>query len=270
MKYAFMSFSCPDAPFGEALALARRLGYDGFEPRVESGHRHGIELSLTAPERIARRQEAEEAGIELCCLATGCRLAVPGERDAQVATAREYVQLAGDLGIPRLRVFGGRFGPDLERTAAMEAAVTALTGLAPLAAARGVVLCLETHDDWCHPDDVALIMERVDHPAVAVTWDMMHPVRSAGVSMEEAWRRLRPWVRHVHVHDGRTSPGKILFEPCGEGDFDLPTFQRCLRDMNYDGFISGEWIDCAQTIDLATELSRLKALEKAFSQRGGA
>jgi sugar phosphate isomerase/epimerase len=265
MKYAFMSFSCPDATFTEALALARRLGYDGFEPRVESGHRHGIELSLSPATRQALRREAEESGIALCCLATGCKLAVPAERAAQIARASEYVQLAGDLGIPRLRVFGGRFGPDVDRPTATDTAVAALRELAPIAADNGITLCLETHDDWCHPDDVTAIMERVDHPAAAVTWDMMHPVRTAGVSMEDAWRRLRPWIRHAHVHDGRTSPDKIIFAPAGEGDFDLPVFLRCLREMNYDGFISGEWIDSAQTIDLATELSTLKSLEQAAS-----
>lgn len=263
MKYAFMSFSCPDATFSESLALARRLGYDGFEPRVESGHRHGIELGLSPEETAARRREAEEAGVTLCCLATGCRFAIAADRDAQVAKARQYVQLAHDLAIPRLRVFGGRFGRDTGRGAATEAAVAALREIAPFAADHGVALCLETHDDWCHPEDVAAIMERVDHPAVAVTWDMMHPVRSAGVSMEEAWQRLRPWIRHVHVHDGRTSPGKIVFEPCGEGDFDLAAFFRCLREVSYDGFISGEWIDCAKSIDLATELSRLKSLAQS-------
>ena len=43
MKYAFMSFSCPELTLSEMLALAARVGYDGIEPRLAAGHRHGIE-----------------------------------------------------------------------------------------------------------------------------------------------------------------------------------------------------------------------------------
>lgn len=47
MKYAFMSFSCPDASLGDALALAQQAGYQGFEPRCGINHRHGIALGMT-------------------------------------------------------------------------------------------------------------------------------------------------------------------------------------------------------------------------------
>jgi hypothetical protein len=33
-----------------------------------------------------------------------------------------------------------------------------------------------------------------------------------------------------------------------------------LREMDYDGFVSGEWIDCAATIDLASELAHFRRL----------
>ncbi len=34
MKYAFMSFSCPELGLEEMLSLAGRYGYDAVEPRV--------------------------------------------------------------------------------------------------------------------------------------------------------------------------------------------------------------------------------------------
>ena len=36
MKYSFMSFSCPQLTLGELLATAKRFGYEGVEPRIDS------------------------------------------------------------------------------------------------------------------------------------------------------------------------------------------------------------------------------------------
>ena len=48
MKYAFMTFSCPELDLDGVLDLAGRMGYDGIEPRLDSKHAHGVEV---APER---------------------------------------------------------------------------------------------------------------------------------------------------------------------------------------------------------------------------
>ncbi len=268
MKFAFMSFSCPEPDFPGCLSLVRRLGYDGFEPRVAAKHGHGIELELSKEDRAARRSQAGEAGVALCCLATGCSFANPATVEAEKASAREYLQLAGDLGITRMRVFGGRMGEGLDRPRATELVASSLREVAPLASDLGVTLCVETHDDWCHPDDLAAVMELASHPAVGITWDMMHPVLFGGVTMEAAFLRLRPWIRHTHIHDGGTTRSPIEFKPCGEGFLDIPAFFRCLREINYDGFVSGEWIDCADTIDLASELARLRQLAAASDTPG--
>ena len=40
-----MSFSCPDLNIREMVAAARVYGYTGIEPRLDSGHKHGIEVA---------------------------------------------------------------------------------------------------------------------------------------------------------------------------------------------------------------------------------
>src|SRR3990172_7845982 len=70
MRYAFMTFSCPDLTLTEALEVGRRYGYDGIEPRIEEGHHHGIEVDTPADRRTEARRMAGDAGIALCCIAT--------------------------------------------------------------------------------------------------------------------------------------------------------------------------------------------------------
>ena len=58
MKYAFMTFSCPELGLDEVLRLAGRLGYDGVEPRIDCEHKHGIEIDTGAAARNEFRRLA--------------------------------------------------------------------------------------------------------------------------------------------------------------------------------------------------------------------
>lgn len=261
MRYAFMSFSCPQLSLTESLALARRLGYDGFEPRVAGGHQHGIELSLDAEGRRNVRRQSEAHGVALACLSSGCHYADPANLAENVTQTLALIDLAADVGAPCLRVFGGKIGAELDRVGATAQVVEALQRVAPRARQRGVTLCMETHDDWCHADDLARVMQGVNDPVLGVTWDMMHPVRTGGQTMEHAFRTLKPWIRHVHIHDGLLDQSAIVFRPLGQGQFDLKTFFRCLHEVSYGGYLSGEWIGCEQIINLGDELTIMRELE---------
>ncbi|HEO69920.1 MAG TPA: sugar phosphate isomerase/epimerase, partial [Candidatus Hydrogenedentes bacterium] len=220
MKYSFMTFSTPELNIEENLALAKRLGYDGIEPRVVSNHKHGIELDLSSADRAAVRAKVEQSGVALSCIATSCKYATPETSRDMAAETRQYIDLAADVGCPCIRVFGGAIPANVTREQAVELLVKALGSVADHAAERGVTVCLETHDDWCDPRHVAEVMQRIDHPAIAVNWDLMHPVNRGGVSMDKAFEVLRPWIRHVHAHDGKRIGEAIELVPIGEGFID--------------------------------------------------
>lgn len=264
MKYAFMTFSCPQASLAEALALAARHGYDGLEPRTGGRHAHGVEVARTSADRAAIRRQFADSGIACACLALGHRYADPATVEAEIADTLRHLDLAADIGAPLVRVFGGKLAAGLDRAAAIDLVAGALSRLAPEAAARGLVIALETHDDWCDPVHVAAVMRQVDHPAVAVNWDIMHPVRHGLATMSESFATLRPWIRHVHIHDGMNTRD-LQFRPFGEGEYDLRAAFSCLLEDGYNGFLSGEWIDCAETIDLGTELRRMREFEAALA-----
>lgn len=268
MNYAFMSFSCPQATFAEMLALAAQYGYGGVEPRAAGGHSHGVELEASAKQRAAFRTQAAGAGIAICCLASGNRFADPADRDAQVEETLQYLDLAADIGAPALRVFGGRLPDGVSRDSAIDGVVDALTRLAERAGDRGVVVCLETHDDWCSPADVAAVMERVDHPAIGVNWDAAHPVRREGWTLADAYTTLRPWIRHAHMHDLRIASEGLDYAAFGTGDIDHKQVLALLRDGGYDGFLSGEWINWEPPdVHLPREIATLRGYERALAER---
>ena len=259
MKYAFMSFSTPDQSLEKMLETARRYGYDGIEPRLDSDHQHGIETDTDTQARVSIRAQCAAAGIEIACIATSCCFADPEDKDSRSDLAHECIDLAGDLGCQRLRVFGGLIGVGSQRSQAIDRVSDALRSLSQHAAERSVVLCMETHDDWTDPQLVATVIQKVDHPNIAVNWDAVHPVRLSGSTFEKSYALLKPWIRHVHVHDAlKKEP--FQFMALGQGDFDHREVLRLLQADGYDGYLSGEWMEWEPPdVHLPRELATLKS-----------
>lgn len=264
MNYAFMSFSCPEADLKTALKTAEDLGYSGFEPRVDSGHRHGIELTMDANARREVRAVAEESPVRLCCLATSVRLAGKSTLKQNMEDARRAIELCSDLGIPRIRIFGGPVEEDDTYTDAIERMAEALTRLSDEIAEANVTLCLETHDHWCDPQHVAAVMGRCGGKHVGVNWDVMHTRLAAHFSEEESVAVLVPYIKHVHIHGGTYIP-KLSFSPIGTGAIDHRAVLRELMRIGYDGYLSGEWIGWDEPDYLRTEIATMHRYEEELA-----
>ncbi|HSV91672.1 MAG TPA: sugar phosphate isomerase/epimerase family protein [Desulfobacterales bacterium] len=267
MRYSFMTFSCPDLGLRNALALARRLGYDGIEPRSAAKHAHGVEIDAPTAWRPDARRAIADSGVALACIATSLKYADTGAGGAseRIEETIRYVDLARDLGCGRLRVFGGQIPAGVSREAATDAVAACLREVARRASGSGVTVCVESHDDWCTPTDLARVMELVDSPEIAVNWDIMHPVLTGGVTMDDAWRTLGRWTRHVHAHDGDKADGNIVLAPIGKGRIDHVAALGLLKSAGFDGFVSGEWIAWEPyETHLPRELAALKAIEASL------
>lgn len=260
MNYAFMSFSTPEMDLAGMIQTAERFGYDGMEPRLDANHAHGIEVSASDSQRQAIKEQVLAGPVQLACLATSLSYANPAKLPDMLTQSHERIDLAGDLAVPAIRVFGGMIPEGIRREEAIDNLTQALAAIADHAAAREVLLCLETHDDWCDPRHVAAVMQQVGHPAIAVNWDIMHPVRTGVMGIQESYDVLRPWIKHVHVHDGVGQ--NVEFVAIGSGDIDHKTAIECLQRDGYRGYISGEWINWGDYEKyLPRELNTLKSYE---------
>ncbi len=271
MKYAFMSFSCPESSLDELIATAKKFGYDAIELRIDANHRHGVEVKTDAATRRQIKEKMLYSGIELCGLATSSRYSDPETRDEMIQATYDAIDLASDTGCKYIRVFGGAFPENISRDQAIDAVADSLNKLAPHAVERGVVICMETHDAWCDPEHVAAVMKKVNSSAVAVNWDIMHPVRTAGKTIDEAFEVLKPWIRYCHFHDGIWEdelPRKISFRPISQGLVDHQRVLELLAGIGYEGFVSGEWIKRDEPFEhyLPRELATLKKIEQNINK----
>lgn len=271
VKFSFMTWSTPNLTLDEDLALAKRLGYDGIEPRTsgkvepEVGdhktQKHGIEVYATAEQRREIRSKAEDSGIALCCLATSVRLADPANEKAELDYTRRAIALCSDIACPRIRVFGGAYPDSMTREQAIDQMVTALREVADEAQSAGITLCLETHDSWSDARPVAEVMKGVNHPAVQVNWDFIHPWRRVGTDVEDSFNIVKPWIRHCHCHDAvRTEGEKTESRWIGEGELDHAKAFQLLDELEAEVYMSGEWINRKESYEehLTRELATLK------------
>lgn len=237
MRLSFMTFACPEFTLAEVISAAKQFGYDGVEPRVTAGHKHGIEPNAGAAARAAARRAFADAGIEIACIATSCRFANldPAARAANRDNLKLHLQLAADLGARRIRVFGGRRDEGLSLEGAVQIVAEDLLSCADFAAAHDVLICLETHDDFSLGATVGKVLQAADHPAIRAAWDLQHPAR-AGEDVHDTARWLSGKISHVHCHDD--ADGKAVLP--GDGRLPMSRQIAALREQRFDGFLSAE------------------------------
>ena len=71
-------------------------------------------------------------------------------------------------------------------------------------------------------------------------WDA--PSLLFGESPDTTVKNLGAYIKYVHVKDSVMQDGKVSYRLMGEGDLPMDGFMMALRSINYDGYISLEWV----------------------------
>jgi sugar phosphate isomerase/epimerase len=229
MKLSLMTYGLGKYLGREALLQALRdAGFEGVEWRLDQNQPHGIEVSLDAAGRRQAAEACRAAGIRLAGIASGNRYHVtdPAELRREIDATKERLDLAADLGAPQLRVFGNNFPKDVPRERTIRQVAEALQELCDHAAPKNVAVCLELHGEFTWQDG-AQVAEQVRASNFGLIWNSVSEDVVDG-SLERSLATVRPWLRHVHMHDiaGGSYPYRELF--------------RRLIQSGYEGFLSAE------------------------------
>lgn len=212
----------------DLLSVLKDNGFEGVEFRTDANHGHGVEADIDAAKREHVVADCAAAGIQICSVATGNRYHDVDAKDVKrhVEETRTRMQLAADLGAPRVRVFGNNFPDGVPRDQTISQVADALKELCVFGLDMGVKPCLELHGefDWQACKAVA---EEVDHANFGLIWNSTQQDIVDG-SLETALDAVWPWLDHVHLHDlaGQGYPYRELF--------------RLLCQRGYEGYLSAE------------------------------
>ena len=245
IRLATMTSVCPALNLDETIAVMKKYGYKGLEPRVEKGHKQGLELSLSQSERAEIKQRFKEEGLSICCVSTSARMAAwPSERQVEnIATLHEYIDFAADLGCPFIRAFGGPGKEKVELRGVVKYTAAGFKEVMKHAAERNVTVLMETHDFWCDTARVRAVAEEVNHENFAVLWDIAHPIRVYEHPIQ-SFENIGTMTRHLHAHDLKFSQDGEKNTLCllGEGDIDHSEPLQLLASSEFDGYLSLEVI----------------------------
>lgn len=247
MQLAFSTLGCPQWTFSEILATASRLGYDGIEIRGLLNEINVEAMPEFQPASIAETHRmVQDAGLKITCLSSSVTIfaAMQTAHDQQTAlnTAKCYLDMAQQVQAPFIRLFCGDPAADIPYRTAEEQAALWLRELGDYAATRQVTVLLETHDACCDSVKLASLIQITNHPSVQVLWDIHHPYRFVGETVEETMRNIGKYTRYTHVKDSLLAAnGETQYVLTGDGDIPLIQAINALSAAGYDGFLTLEW-----------------------------
>ena len=242
MKIAFSTLGCPDWSWGEIVAAAKDLGYDGLEIRGIQGEFHLNSAKPFLPDRInGTKQHLQEINLSISCLTSACYLYLKKEQEAIIKDGMEYIEIASRLNVPFVRVLGDK-EPQITEPVDDALVCEGLKILGDYAAQRNVTILMETNGVYADSQRISSVIERVNHPHVAVLWDVHHPYRFMNEQFTYTWQQLAPYIKYLHIKDSVQEGERIRYRLLGEGDLPLGDLAVVLKKGGYQGWASLEWV----------------------------
>jgi len=241
MKFGFSTLGCPGWLWEEIITAASDLGYDGVELRGIGNEIYLPNEKKFAPENLPKlHNKLKKMNLEIPCLTTGAFLFDTTKKESAQKEVIDYLELAVALQTPYIRVLGdanpqpGKIDEGLLEEN--------LAYLLPLAAKKNVTLLLETNGVYASSPRIRALLEKINHPNLALIWDIHHPHRFFNEPVAETYNTLKPWIKHVHIKDSEVIQGKIQYRMLGYGDVPVAEAVSLLAADNFSGYVVLEWV----------------------------
>ena len=242
MKLAFSTLGCPNFSWPDVYSMAKDLGFDGIEVRGLGDDIFAVKAKPFAPEELENTKNKLRAlRLEIPCLSTGSSLKYADRAQKTYEEIVEYIDLAEKLGTPYVRILADEdVAPQGEVDD--QVVIAALRRLAPVAEKAGVTLLVETNGVYSDTKRLSELLGEVAHDNVAALWDIHHPYRIMGESPETTVQNLGAYIKYVHAKDSVVEDGEIRYRFMGEGDLPIEQMMMALRSINFEGYVSFEWV----------------------------
>lgn len=241
---AFSTLGCPKWPWTKVLEQASGLGYAAIELR-------GIEAEMDLTKRpefigarlAASKKDLEALSLKISDLGASARMheADPKVRAAQMDEGRRFIDLAAQLGVPYVRVFGDRIAAGETRESTLPRVIEGLRTLGEHARGSGVGVIIESHGDFADSPSLLKILDGAAMPNVALLWDAHHTVVLGKEDPAETYKALGRYVRHTHLKDSRADGTARRYVLTGTGEVPVKKTVDVLAAAGYRGYYCFEW-----------------------------
>lgn len=241
MKYGFSTLGCPAWGFREIVTSAKDLGYDGIEIRGIADELYAPKVKQFTEDKIEETKKyLKDIGIEIAILTTNVEIAVKDKESQAIKEAYEYIKLAGELGVPYIRLMctnsASPNGGDirLAKAAYEEVAEYAMTkGVMPLIETNGIFSDTKLLSDFIHS---------IKSQNKGVLWDIHHPYRYNCESVDETIKNIGEFIQYTHIKDSVVENGKVVYKMMGKGDIPVKEVVSGLKNIGFQGYLTLEWL----------------------------
>ncbi|SDF02613.1 AMP-binding protein [Sporomusa acidovorans] len=243
MKLAFSTIGCPNFSWTDLYSMAKDLGFDGIEVRGLGNEIFPARAHpFTAAQIPQTVKKLADLHLEIPCLSSACCLKFADKAEEIYQELVQYIELAAKLSTPYVRVLGD-LGPQPTGDVDDSVVLDALKRLIPIAEEKHVTLLVETNGVYADTARLGQLLNQAASDAVSALWDIHHPYRFAGETPEQTVQNLGAYVKYVHIKDSVVESGTIHYRVMGEGDLPIDSILWALNSINYDGYLSLEWIN---------------------------
>ena len=243
-RLAFSTLGCPNWSWKTILETADRLGYAGIELRGIAGEMDLPKVPEFQGTRLAETKK-DLAALGITVVGLGASAAMhekdPAAREKHFDEGRRFIDLAKQLGVPYVRMFGDRIPPGEAKDEVMKRVVDGFHQMTAHAKAAGVTVLIESHGDFTRSDDLVAILSRVNSPQFALLWDAHHTFAAGKEQPADTYAKLGKWVRHTHLKDSRPEGAERKYVLIGSGDVPVKEQVKVLVGAGYKGFYCLEW-----------------------------
>ena len=245
LPLAFSTLGCPKWEWKKILDFAVQHGFNGIELRGLEGNLDLPSHPVFAPGQIDQtKRDISSRNLRIACVSSSANLYMddPTKRAKEMGDAQRFIDLAGALGSPYVRVFGGKDDSDKSSVpdAATKARVAAgLHELGKYAGPRNVTVIIESHDHFTSSSTLKDVLSQVDSDNVGLLWDAYHTFADGHEDPEVTVRELGKWIRHTHLKDSSDTNEHYVLT--GRGIIPIQRQISALRAIGYKGFFCFEW-----------------------------
>ncbi len=243
MKISFSTLACPDFDWADIYSMAKDLNFDGIEIRGLGDDIFAVKAKPFTEAQLPKTiKKLHDLGIEIPCLSSGCCLNDKDRFDEVVSEITSYIELAGKLGTPYIRLLADK-EPMPNGEVDDDYVAEVLVKLADIAKEKGTVtLLVETNGVYCDTKRLRKLIDKVGRNEIAVLWDMHHPYRYNNESAKETVENLGMYIKYCHVKDSVMKDGKLEYKLMGQGDMPIKEMLGVLQENRYTGYVSLEWV----------------------------
>ena len=238
----FSTLGCPAWGWDKVLDFARQHAFSSVELRGVQGNMDLPACAEFSARRIEQsKKEIADHGLHISCVDSSSSMheSDPQKNEAQLADARRFIDLASELGVPYVRVFGNLIeGPP---DAAVARVAKSLRKLGEYAGPKNVIVLIESHGDFVHSPTLLEIFKQADSPNVALLWDANHTYVQGGEDPAFTVSQLGKYIRHTHLKDSIGKGDQAHYVLTGRGEVPVKKQVQMLVDMGYKGYYSYEW-----------------------------